>query len=53
VATFWILLTWACLIWYSTITVFVAIKGVADIRTMLRNLAAGGRVDRAGSSAES
>lgn len=38
---FWIGLTWACLIWYSTITVFVAIKGVTDIKTMLRNLSAG------------
>lgn len=50
-ATFWICLTWACLIWYSTITVFVAIKGVTDIRTMLRNLAGGRDGDRGGPAA--
>lgn len=41
--SFWKFLTWACLAWYATITVFVAIKGVTDIRTMLHNLAAGRR----------
>ncbi|MDM8007970.1 MAG: hypothetical protein QUV05_17665 [Phycisphaerae bacterium] len=35
---FWLLLTAAVVIWYSTITVYVAIKGVTDIRTMLRRL---------------
>jgi hypothetical protein len=39
--SFWKVLTWACLIWYSTITVFVAFKGVADIKSMLRNLSDG------------
>lgn len=39
--TFWKLLTWACLAWYSTITLVVAVRGVTDIRTMLRNLARG------------
>ena len=39
--SFWKILTWACLIWYSTITVFVAIKGVTDIKNMLRNLSSG------------
>jgi len=29
-------LTMACVIWYSTMTVYVAIRGVADIRGMLR-----------------
>ena len=37
----WHTITWACLVWYSTITIFVAIKGVADIKTMLKNLSAG------------
>lgn len=35
---FWSLLTAACVIWYSTITVYVSIKGVSDIRGMLRRL---------------
>jgi hypothetical protein len=35
---FWWLLTMACVVWYSTITVYVAIKGAADIKTMLTNL---------------
>lgn len=35
---FWGLLTLACLIWYSTITVYVAFKGVLDIKGMLKNL---------------
>jgi hypothetical protein len=38
---FWWLLTAACVVWYSTITVYVAIRGVADIRGMLKRLAAG------------
>ena len=36
---FWWALTMACLIWYSTITVYVAIKGVSDIKSMLARLA--------------
>jgi hypothetical protein len=36
---FWWLLTAACVVWYSTITVYVAIKGVTDIKSMLRRLA--------------
>jgi hypothetical protein len=35
---FWGLLTLACLVWYSTITIYVAIKGAGDIRHMLRRL---------------
>ena len=34
----WWLLTVACLIWYSTVTVYVAVKGVAEIRKMLARL---------------
>ena len=35
---FWWLLTMACVVWYSTITVYVSVKGVADIRDMLGRL---------------
>jgi hypothetical protein len=35
---FWGSLTLAVLVWYSTVTVYVAIKGVGDIRGMLRRL---------------
>lgn len=37
---FWSLLTLACIIWYSTITIYVAIKGVADIKQMLKKIGA-------------
>lgn len=37
-ATFWFCLTVAALVWYSCITVYVAIKGVADIKGMLQRL---------------
>jgi len=35
---FWWALTAACVTWYSTVTVYVAIRGVWDIRSMLRRL---------------
>lgn len=35
---FWWALTAACVIWYSTITVYVAIRGAFDIREMLNEL---------------
>jgi ABC-type transport system involved in Fe-S cluster assembly fused permease/ATPase subunit len=35
---FWGAVTLACLVWYSTVTVYVAIKGAGDIRSMLRRL---------------
>ena len=35
---FWGATTIVCLAWYSTITIYVAIKGAADIRNMLRKL---------------
>lgn len=35
---FWWALTAACLIWYCTITVYVAIRGAFDIREMLSEL---------------
>ena len=35
---FWGAITLVCLTWYSTVTIYVAIKGVGDIRSMLRRL---------------
>ena len=35
---FWGLVTLAVLAWYSTITVYVAIRGIADIKSMLKTL---------------
>lgn len=35
---FWWALTGAVLIWYSTVTVYVAIKGASDIKHMLGRL---------------
>ena len=37
---FWWILTMLCVLWYSTITIYVAIKGAADIKQMLARLAA-------------
>ena len=35
---FWWLMTMACVVWYSTITIYVAIRGGADIKHMLARL---------------
>jgi len=35
---FWLLITVAVIVWYSTITVYVAVKGSKDIRDMLARL---------------
>lgn len=35
---FWGILTLAVLVWYSTITVYVAVRGAMDIKQMLRKL---------------
>jgi hypothetical protein len=35
---FWYLLTVAVVAWYSSVTVYVAIRGTMDIRSMLRRL---------------
>lgn len=35
---FWKLLAVACMAWYSSITVYVAVRGWKDIREMLRKL---------------
>jgi len=41
---FWGILMLAVLAWYSTITVYVAVRGAMDIKQMLRKL----KEDRAG-----
>jgi hypothetical protein len=35
---FWFILTWAAILWYSTITIYVAIRGAIDIKYMLARL---------------
>ncbi|MCU0276760.1 MAG: hypothetical protein MUF02_07925 [Acidobacteria bacterium] len=37
---FWKILTAVCLLWYTTITVYVAIRGARDIKEMLKRLKA-------------
>lgn len=36
---FWLLLSTVCVVWYMTITVFVAIKGFSDIKSMFISMA--------------
>lgn len=36
---FWLFLTALALIWYIFVTAYVAVKGVADIKGMLKRLA--------------
>ncbi len=35
---FWWLMTIAVVAWYSTVTIYVAIKGAIDIKSMLKRL---------------
>ena len=35
---FWWLLTMACVVWYFTVTIYVAVKGSIDIKEMLTRL---------------
>jgi len=35
---FWQILTGAALLWYSTVTIYVAFRGARDIREMLERL---------------
>jgi hypothetical protein len=37
-ADFWLIVTIACLLWFSTVTVYVAIRGAFDIKHMLARL---------------
>jgi len=34
----WLILTVLAILWYSTVTIFVAVKGITDIRGMLHRL---------------
>jgi hypothetical protein len=34
----WWTLTVACVVWYSTVTIYVAVRGGIDIRNMLSHL---------------
>lgn len=36
--TVWFLLTLAALLWYGSVTIYVAVKGARDIREMLARL---------------
>jgi hypothetical protein len=38
---FWWLLVAACIVWYSTVTIVVTVKGWTEIRAMLRRLGRG------------
>lgn len=40
VETFWWALTLAALAWYSSVTLYVAVRGAGDIREMLARLSA-------------
>ncbi len=35
---FWAILTFACVAWYLVVTVYVALRGFGDIKSMLQNL---------------
>lgn len=39
---FWGILMLAVLVWYSTVTVYVAVRGAMDIKHMLRKLKSAG-----------
>jgi hypothetical protein len=38
VKALWLVLIGACLVWYATVTVYVAVRGAIDIRGMLARL---------------
>jgi len=40
---FWRGLFYTCLAWYTCVTLYVAVRGAFDIRTMLRSLSKEGR----------
>jgi hypothetical protein len=35
---FWSLIALACIVWYSTVTIYIAYRGSLDIRSMLARL---------------
>ncbi len=50
---FWAVMTAAVVIWYSTITIYVGIKGIKDIKEMLARLKPGqGAGEGSGDSAK-
>jgi hypothetical protein len=49
---FWWCLTIGCVVWYSTVTVYVAIRGASDIKKMLAHLSEDSP-ERAASAGES
>jgi hypothetical protein len=50
---FWASITLAVLVWYSSVTVYVAIRGSLDIKHMLRSLSDRHAADQRGNSQES
>lgn len=44
--TVWWLLAGACVVWYSTLTVYVAVKGLFEIKAMLARLKRGDAAPR-------
>jgi len=50
---FWGLLTLAVLVWYASVTVYVAFRGIRDIRNMLHRLREGAGPPAAARSAGS
>ena len=44
----WLLLSLSCIGWYLVVLGFVAIKGGADIKEMLKKLSASGSADDSG-----
>jgi len=44
-APFWWVMTAAVLVWYSTITIYVAVRGATDIKGMLGRLKANNEAD--------
>ncbi len=45
---FWWLLTAAAVVWYSTVVIYVAFRGLFDIRNMLERLGQTHRQDQPG-----
>ncbi len=37
-SVFWHILVWACVVWYGSVTLVVAVRGWRDIFAMLRRL---------------
>lgn len=50
---FWLALTIAVVIWYSSVTIFVAIRGAMDIRSMLARLDAAHQLRKQSANANS